>query len=213
MTSKFSYIWDLDGTLYYKNPVYSNYKRYLLKTFLAQDLNVSLETIEQVWNSFQTQLSDSFGRKPSPREIFCQFPYMTEDTLTEIRRGINPKGYIRTNPNLIQLLSSRKNSLAIVLFSTFPRDLVNKSLRVLGVPQNLFKAVIAREDVTNTKPNFEGFVKAAHLLECPKRDYGLITMCGDKYPHDIEPALALGMRGLLVRNGPDDLLQYLRQYL
>jgi len=213
MTSKLSYIWDLDGTLYYKNPKYSDHKKYLLQTFLVQELNFSLETIELLWNSFQRQLSLILGRKPSPREIFCRFPYMTEDILIEHRRSINPKGYINTNQNLIQLLSSRKNSLEIVLFSTFPRELVNKSLRVLGVPQNLFKAVIAREDVSFTKPYPEGFCLAAQMLEIDPSDYNLITMCGDKQIFDINPALELGMRGVLIKNGPDDLLVELQKAL
>ena len=98
---------------------------------------------------------DKCGQQQSP-EYFTQ---TLIDTQVARMRGNTP-----TMPGAISLLKElQSNGVKTALVSASPRNIVDAVLDNLG--HDLFPFSISSDDVTNTKPNPECYVKAAQLCE------------------------------------------------
>lgn len=96
---------------------------------------------------------DKCGRQQSP-EYFTQ---ALIDTQVARMRGNTP-----TMPGAIGLLKElQRNGVKTALVSASPRNIVDAVLDNLG--HDLFPFSISSDDVTNTKPNPECYVKAAQI--------------------------------------------------
>ena len=96
---------------------------------------------------------DKCGQQKSP-EYFTQ---TLIDTQVARMRGNTP-----TMPGAISLLKElQSNGVITALVSASPRNIVNAVLDNLG--HDLFPFSISSDDVTNTKPNPECYVKAAQI--------------------------------------------------
>ena len=96
---------------------------------------------------------DKCGQQQSP-EYFTQ---TLIDTQVARMRGNTP-----TMPGAISLLKElQSNGVKTALVSASPRNIVDAVLDNLG--HNLFPFSISSDDVTNTKPNPECYVKAAQI--------------------------------------------------
>ena len=96
---------------------------------------------------------DKCGQQQSP-EYFTQ---TLIDTQVARMRGNTP-----TMPGAVSLLKElQSNGVKTALVSASPRNIVDAVLDNLG--HNLFPFSISSDDVTNTKPNPECYVKAAQI--------------------------------------------------
>ena len=74
-----------------------------------------------------------------------------------------------------------------------------KTLETLGV-ESLFTEILGLDSTMKSKPDPENFLLAAKRMGCaPDR----MISVGDRYAVDIEPALSLGMGGILVEGVGD----------
>ena len=102
---------------------------------------------------------------------FIKDKYKLDETIEEIiikQRNIFDKDFEMTNietmPHLPKLLNNLKlNNIKIGLVSSSRKFYLNNNLNRLGIV-DYFDCVIAKEDVKNSKPNSEGYLKAVNLF-------------------------------------------------
>jgi FMN phosphatase YigB (HAD superfamily) len=199
-------ILDMDGTLYQMTEEYILYQRWYEKKALMMSLNANQDQIELWWECIARNLKSKLGRDPSAREIILQFPGITLSWLNSVREGLDPSSYVSSDSDLINYINTSKD-LRMVVLSTSPNGLIRKFLRILGLPEKKFLGILGVDNMINSKPHPEGFIKAGRILG---GDYKNIWSFGDRYEFDILPAIGLGMNGCLVQ-GPTDLFNKIIQ--
>lgn len=113
---------------------------------------------------------------------------------------IRPAEWLKADPKLDEALAALASRFRLCLLTNNPRSVGMESLTALGVASH-FSSVIGLDDSLESKPSPKPFLKACAALGLPP------TSCvsiGDRMDVDIEPALALGMGGILV-DGVEDV--------
>lgn len=113
---------------------------------------------------------------------------------------INPAEWLVANPQLDETLALLASRFRLVLLTNNPKKVGAASLAALGIAAR-FEAVVGLDDTFESKPAPEPFRKACGALGLPPSS---CVSIGDRLDVDIEPALALGMGGILV-SGVEDV--------
>ena len=149
---------------------------------LLFDMDGTVIDSEPLWLESEIEIMTSLGFNwDAQDQLNCLGGPMdrTEKYMQERSGHIKPYGYFRDSlheimqeklvsklqliPNALELiLESRRFGLKTALVTASGRDLMNIALKKF--PEGCFDARVSRDDVTNTKPNPEPYIRAASLL-------------------------------------------------
>jgi len=107
-----------------------------------------------------------------------------------------PGEWLKPDPKLDQVLGLLATKYRLALLTNNPHSVGWASLQALGVALH-FETVIGLDNTGKSKPSREPFTAVCRSLDLPP---AACVSIGDRQDVDIEPALALGMGGILVRN-------------
>jgi len=185
---------DIDRTLY-DNDAYaddqidSQYRR------AAVHWGVSEEEARQKVRSWR----DEYGRRndgatTSLGNSLAGLGIPIETSVVWRNETIVPADYLSQDENLVRAVSSLARRVPLVAVTNNPVQVGNETLTVLGV-RSFFGAVVGLDTTWRSKPDPESFREALRQLGVPADE---TVSVGDRYDVDIEPALSLGMGGILV---------------
>lgn len=98
-------------------------------------------------------------------------------------------------PGIVSLIQELANSVPLALVTGSLRAEAELALKTLGIARQ-FTAIVAADDVSRSKPDPEGYRKAAELLNVSPR--GCIVV--EDAPHGVAAAKAAGMRSIAITN-------------
>jgi HAD superfamily hydrolase (TIGR01549 family) len=113
--------------------------------------------------------------------------------------ALDPRQWLTADSRLDAALALLAQRFRLALLTNNPRSVGRASLQALGVAAR-FEQVIGLDDTGKSKPSAEPFIAACRGLGLP---FSSCVSIGDRQDVDIEPALALGMGGILVRGARD----------
>lgn len=132
--------------------------------------------------------------KTSLAELFVSLGVKLPTIIKWREEEFSPAEWLRPDPGLRVALDALASSYSLLLLTNNPRKVGLESLEALGVGA-CFDAVVGLDDCGVSKPSAVPFRKACDTL---RRMPSECISIGDRMDIDIEPALALGMGGILV---------------
>ncbi len=188
-------IFDMDGTLY-ENPDYYRFQENSQVERLAGFLGISAkEAAERLGAARQARRSAGLP----PTSMANHFLALGADMPSVIRwreEALTPGEWLTPDPRLDTTLGLLAGRFRLALLTNNPRSVGLASLQALGVAPR-FEQVIGLDDTAKSKPSIEPFEIVCRSLRLP---FGVCVSIGDRRDVDIEPALRLGMGGILVRS-------------
>ena len=187
-------VFDMDGTLY-THEAYFRYQETSQVARLARRLGVSEgEAGARVDAAREARRAAGLPKTSLARHFLA----LGVDIATIIawrEEEIRPAEWLKADPKLDQALGLLATRYRLVLLTNNPKKVGAESLAALGVASR-FEAVIGLDDTFESKPAPEPFLAACGALGLPPSS---CVSIGDRVEVDIEPALALGMGGILVK--------------
>jgi len=198
-------IFDMDGTLY-SHEAYGRYQETSQVARLALHLGIpEFEAAALLRKQREARLAAGLP-KTSMANLFLELGRaqgFAIDMATIVRwrvEEIRPAEWLTPDPRLDETLAALARRYRLALLTNNPRSVGAASLAALGVASR-FEAVIGLDDSFESKPSPLPFLKTCEILDL------LPAACvsiGDRVDVDMEPALALGMGGILV-DGVEDV--------
>lgn len=180
-------LWDVDGTLYkYTSQYMKEMKREIYETF-SKKLGITLQRAKTI---FERELK-ILG---AGTEVFLKHNLDPSLAMEAINR-VDKKRVLKRDPSLLNMLKNTlKNYDHIIVTGTTRKDAVN-TLKILGIPKNIFSIIITLDDVALPKPRPEPYLKTLQFTkDRPERHVAV----GDSEKRDIIPAKNLGMKTVIV---------------
>jgi phosphoglycolate phosphatase/putative hydrolase of the HAD superfamily len=194
-------VFDMDGTLY-THEAYFRYQETSQIARLARRLGVS----EGEAGALVDAAREARGAAGLPKTSLARhFLALGVDMATVIawrEEEIRPAEWLKADPKLDQALGLLATRYRLVLLTNNPKKVGAESLTALGIASR-FEAVVGLDDTFESKPAPEPFLAACGALGLPPSS---CVSIGDRMDVDIEPALALGMGGILVQ-GVDEVYE------
>lgn len=187
-------IFDMDNTLY-TNQEYACHQEDVLVERLAQELQISpreTQTRVDAWRDSHARANG--GRKPSLGNTFVALGVDIETSVEWRRECLQPELFLSPDPALVDALADLAIDYRLAVVTNNPVEIARRTLAILGVV-NFIPVIVGLDSTNVSKPDPAAFRLAANALDC---DGPSIVSIGDRYEVDIEPALGLGMGGLLV---------------
>ena len=184
-------IFDLDDTLYQSFELIKSRTDAIAKLIMKKK-KLSYEKAENLRKETQKRLKAE-GREYTSRATFKEIgisPKYLEDALN----SIEVDGFIKKDDSVIELLRGLSKMHDIVILSNSPKDIVNKTLEVLGVGA-FVKRIYCPDDSGIEKPNPAVFKKIAQDMGYDTKD---CVSIGDSVHKEIIPAKAVGMKTVLL---------------
>jgi len=179
-------IWDVDLTFYRVTPQMADELKDRIYKYISQGQGISIDEAKKNYER-------EFGRTKSKTAAMVSLGF-NKYAIQEIIDGIGKQEYLKEDPLLIQLFNTLSN-YGHVIVSNSTRTSINKTLKILGLEENLFKLIITKDEVSTYKPSPEPFLKAIETLGVKPED---CVSIGDVESSDIVPAKKLGMKTILV---------------
>lgn len=188
-------VFDLDSTLY-ENPEYARHQVESQIDLLAARWGRNAEELrKEVYRKEEEWARSHGGRRPSLGNLLKEaYGLGIEESVALREEAIRPEHYLAPDPRLREALLQLARAHRLVLLTNNPVSIGRRSLRALGV-EDCFEAVVGLDTTLTSKPSREGFLKVLEILDLPPHQ---LVSVGDRYAVDIEPALTLGMGGILV---------------
>jgi len=184
---------DLDGTLY-DNPEYIRAQEESQVRQLAQFLGLPLDgAVARIHGIRQTRTARNLPAA-SLGDIFRELGVSDELIVQWRRDNIHPREWLSDDPRLQGTLATLSSHHELALITNNPKSVAAESLSALGILA-YFTNIVALDDTFKSKPHpapYRAFLEAGRR---PPQDCIVI---GDRYSVDIEPALGLGMQGILI---------------
>lgn len=192
-------VFDIDNTLY-RHEGYVRDQNMLLIARLARERGIQVEIMaEQVERYRAEQAAKDEGRRPSLGNAFVHFGVPIELSVRWREEELSPENYLSVDPELDELLTELASRYKLGCVTNNPSAIGRRTLSALGIERH-FPVVIGLDDSMVSKPHIVPFQKAVEALNCVA---GEMISIGDRYEIDIEPALQLGMGGILVESRAD----------
>lgn len=186
---------DLDGTLY-DNPEYLKAQEESQVAQLAKFLGITFDEANLKIETIRKQRKESKLPPTSLGNIFRALGARDAQIVQWRTQNIHPSEWLSEDTRLQKALSALRSTFFLALITNNPRSVAEESLMALGL-RHLFNSIIGLDATYASKPDpkpFLALLEASH--EIPTRCFVL----GDRFSVDIEPALALGMNGILIEN-------------
>jgi phosphoglycolate phosphatase/putative hydrolase of the HAD superfamily len=192
-------VFDMDGTLY-THKAYFRYQETSQIARLARHMGIP----EREAGARVDEAREARGAAGLPKTSLARhFLALGVDIATIIawrEEEIRPAEWLKADPRLDQALGLLATRYRLVLLTNNPKKVGAASLAALGIASR-FEAVVGIDDTFESKPAPEPFLAACAALGLPPSS---CVSIGDRADVDIEPALALGMGGILVE-GVDEV--------
>jgi len=191
-------VFDMDGTLY-THEGYFSWQESSQVARLARRLGLSAERAQALLD----EAREARRAAGLPRTSMARhFLALGIDMATIVRwreEEIRPAEWLSADPRLDKALALLASRFRLVLLTNNPERVGAASLAALGVSAR-FEAVVGLDDTFESKPAPQPFLKACGALGLSP---SACVSIGDRRDVDIEPALALGMGGILVSGVAD----------
>ena len=153
-------LWDMDGTLIDSEPLWIEQERQLMESIGAKWTHE--DAIHCVGGPMARV--DAYMRSKLPPDIHDKFaPLALTNELLQ-RMEVRLSQEISFTPGAFELVNEMKSAnLPLALVSASSRPLMNAALTSIG--SQLFDITISDNDVERSKPDPEGYVKAAASLD------------------------------------------------
>ena len=157
-------ILDMDGTMFDTEPLWD---KAFMETNKILGYNVSEELHQKIIGSngktTEMILKNSLGEDYP----FQRFNELYFDTLINL---VNKEG-IKIKPGLIELLNYLiNNKYPIALASSSRKDIIYNDLEKAGIDKNIFNIIVSGDDLKDSKPNPEIFIKTCQKLNVKPSD-------------------------------------------
>lgn len=202
-------IFDMDNTLY-TNPGYARHQEEVLVKRLAQAKDWSEAMAQKQVGLVRTEYALAHsGHKPSLGNVFAALGIPITTSVEWRKQLLRPENFLQANPQLVQTMHSLAKQFRLAIVTNNPVEIAQRTLAVLGI-RECIPVIIGLDSTNLSKPDPAAFRLAATSLDCEPPN--LISI-GDRYEVDIEPALGLGMGGILVEGVEEvcGLPDFLRQ--
>jgi phosphoglycolate phosphatase/putative hydrolase of the HAD superfamily len=187
-------IFDMDNTLY-THEGYARHQEDVLVERLAAELAVGKsEAVERVRLSRSRLTHANGGKKPSLGTVFLDLGISIATSVVWRNTLIEPERYLKPDPKLRAVLEVLGNRHGLAIVTNNPVEIARRTLAAVGV-DGLVPFIVGLDSTGVSKPDPAAFRIAAERLSCP---FERVVSVGDRFEIDIEPALELGMAGLLV---------------
>ncbi len=192
-------VFDIDNTLY-RDPRYVKAQTDLLVARLARERG---DTFDRVWDNLEQYREDEAkvrgGRRPSLGNSFLHFGIPIEQSVRWREEELDPERYLSEDPELDRLLGDLGRAYRLVCVTNNPSSIGRRTLAALGVSERI-ETIIGLDSTLVSKPNILPFRMAAEAVDCLPRE---MISIGDRYEVDLEPAIEIGMGGILVEDRQD----------
>ena len=185
---------DIDKTLY-NNDFYARNQIDLLIERFAQERGESASDTRTTilrWQEEYARAND--GARQSLGNTFAALGVPIQTSVTWREELIHPEHYLEADEHLATALEELAREYRLVAVTNNPVRVGRATLESLGVA-GYFPHVVGLDTTLRSKPDPAAFRSAVEILEC---DPGQAVSVGDRYEVDIQPALSLGMGGVLV---------------
>lgn len=189
------FIFDMDNTLY-TNDAYARHQEEALVERLAETLGLDTKKMQMSVDGWRHTYADAHGgRRPSLGNTFLHgFGIPIETSIAWRRESLRPGDYLKKDEKLVATLKTISSHTKMAVVTNNPVLVAEKSLEILGV-LDLFSCIVGLDSIGKSKPNPEAFQMAASKLGCQEHE---TVSIGDRFEVDLEPAMAIGMGGILV---------------
>ena len=187
-------VFDMDGTLY-THQAYFRYQETSQVARLARRLGIPEREAGARVDAAREARRAAGLPKTSLARHFLALGLDMATVIAWREEEIRPAEWLKADPKLDQALGFLAARYRLVLLTNNPRKVGAESLAALGVASR-FAAVVGLDDTFESKPAPEPFLAACGALGLPPSS---CVSIGDRVEVDIEPALALGMGGILVK--------------
>ncbi len=186
-------VFDMDGTLY-SNPAYLKWQESSQVARLAEWLGIGAEEAANMMRALREARRAAGLPATSMANLFKGFGIGMADIIRWREDDFRPADWLFPDPELDTALKELSLHHRLSLLTNNPRKVGLASLEALGVARH-FTTVIGLDDTGQSKPSSMPFRKACEALGLDPRS---CVSIGDRNDVDIEPALAIGMGGILV---------------
>jgi len=191
-------VFDMDGTLY-ENLDYYRFQESSQVERLAGFLGISpSEAAERLGAAREARRAAALPAT-SMANHFLTLGVDMPSIIRWREEALDPRQWLTADSRLDAALALLAQRFRLALLTNNPRSVGRASLQALGVAAR-FEQVIGLDDTGKSKPSAEPFIAACRGLGLP---FSSCVSIGDRQDVDIEPALALGMGGILVRGARD----------
>lgn len=194
----------MDGTLY-THQGYFGWQESSQVARLASHLGISDDEAAAMMEKEREARRSAGLPKTSMANLFLGlgrsrgFPIDMATIIRWRKEEIRPAEWLKPDPKLRGALTVLASRFRLCLLTNNPRSVGEASLSALGVAP-CFSAVVGLDDSLESKPSALPFLNACSALGLPPEP---CVSIGDRMDVDIEPALALGMGGILVEGVED----------
>lgn len=184
----------MDNTLY-THAAYAAHQEEVLVRRLAREKGWPLSGAQERLDRFRGDFSkENRGRKPSLGNSFLAFGISIETSVLWRNEEIQPERFLRADDELARVLGALAEAFRLAVVTNNPVELAGRTLKCLGV-SDCFSTIVGLDSTGKSKPAPEPFLLAAENLGLVPRT---CVSIGDRHAVDIEPALEVGMDGILV---------------
>lgn len=192
-------IFDMDGTLY-SHAAYFRYQETSQVARLARHLSLSESDAAALLERAREARHAAGQPKTSVARLFLSFGVDMATIIKWREEEIRPAEWLTADPRLDRALAQLSARFSLALLTNNPRSVGMASAEALGIASR-FDAIVGLDDTYESKPAPQPFLKTCGALCLAPQ---ACVSIGDRMDVDIEPALALGMGGILV-DGVDDV--------
>ncbi len=180
-------LWDVDGTLYKSNPDLFSEIRKEIYTRISKELAVPIDEAKKSFLEWHDILG---GATATVTKLG-----LDRNLVLEAVDAVDKTRYIKQDERLKHMLEVSLCKYKHLIVTNTSRQGTLRTLDALGLRPESFQALITADDVNQSKPNPEPFIKALSVTGAPAEAH---LSVGDRETVDIEPAKRLGMRTVLV---------------
>lgn len=180
-------VWDLDGTLYQRNPLINKVFKSTIYQEVGQALSLSVSQAKDVFSQRQKKIKGLTLTLNSLGIDGYAF-------IKKVNEKISWKKVLSKDERLITMFQKLISFPHILLTDNFEKYSLEK-ISLLGLKKTVFQKMIFGMEIRITKPNPNLFRRALKLFNFPPSSF---LMIGDSEDKDIIPAKKIGMKTCLV---------------
>ncbi len=193
------FIWDIDNTLYRNDEYYRGQLDLLMKRY-ARHAGIETEEARRRISEARGRLAEkSGGRKTSMGNAMASLGVSLEENARWRSELFEPEKFLHEDRRLYESLDALAGRSRLIALTNNSSDIGIRTLRCLGVA-GLFEKTIGLDSTHTSKPSHLPFKRV--LVETGVAAEAAVSI-GDRYDVDIEPALDLGMGGIVVESLED----------